>query len=204
MQGETKMSNSYHYKVEFDSEKTSALALDFFRKNKKLREVASIYCDYGEDEMPADLIETDGNVWEFGSPGCFSEEVGIGIYDYLKSKCDKFSFKIILVSGDDFFDEEEDDFAEVNICEFDSERHRILSAIDENGKYKLGFEQSLKRYFQEPWNSDCEKKFSMLLKRYGFGTHGEFDVDGAKLGKFAEDLKKIDDSLLGYLTLKEV
>ena len=96
------MSNSYDYKVEFDSEKTSALALDFFRKNKKLREVASIYCDYGEDEMPADLIETDGNVWKFGSAGCCSEEVGIGIYDYLKSKCDKFSFKIILVSGDDF------------------------------------------------------------------------------------------------------
>ncbi len=75
--------------------------------------------------MPADLIETDGNVWEFGSAGCCSEEVGIGIYDYLKSKCDKFSFKIIL-------------------------------------------------------------------------------VDGTKLGKFAEDLKEIDDSLLGYLTLKEV
>ena len=44
----------------------------------------------------------------------------------------------------------------------------------------------------------------MLLERYGFGTDGEFDVDGAKLGKFAEDLKEIDDLLLGYLTLKEV
>jgi hypothetical protein len=204
MQGETKMSNSYDYKVEFDSEKTSALALDFFRKNKKLREFASIYCDYGEDEMPADLIETDGNVWEFGSAGFCSVDIGVGIYDYLKSKCDKFSFKIILVSGDDFFDEEEDDFAEVNICEFDSERHRILSAIDENGKYKLGFEQSLERYFQENCYSDCVEEFSMLLKRYGFGTDGEFDVDGAKLGKFAEDLKEIDYSLLGYLTLKEV
>ena len=203
MQGETKMSNSYDYKVEFDSEKTSALALDFFRKNKKLREVASIYCDYGEDEMPADLIETDGNVWKFGSAGCCSDDIGVGIYDYLKSKCDKFSFKIILVGGDDFFDEE-GEFAEVNICEFDSERHRILSAIDENGKYKLGFEQSLERYFQENWDSDCEEEVSMLLERYGFGTDGEFDVDGAKLGKFTEDLKEIDDSLLGYLTLKEV
>ena len=71
------MSNSFHYKVEFDSEKTSALALDFFRKNKKLREVASIYCDYGEDEMPADLIETDGNVWKFGSAGCCSDDIGV-------------------------------------------------------------------------------------------------------------------------------